>query len=127
MHKISELLPYDIIRYIYEIFSVTLIQSVFRKNRSLVKRDSIIGSRVLVLFNDYFKYGTIDKIGSLGPDYGHHFKYRIRLISANFFPKRCYYYSRSPSLDGPRKIIFLNPWKNTKFCNHQVKGLFGNF
>ena len=62
MHKISELLPNDIIRYIYEILSIMLIQSVFRKNRYLVKRDSIIGSRVLVLFNDYFKYGTIDKI-----------------------------------------------------------------
>ena len=121
MHKISELLPYDIIRYIFEIVSVTAIQSVFRKNRPI--KNIILGSRVLVLFNGYkSQYGTIDK---LGRNYGHHFKYRIRLVSSNFFPKRCYYYSRSPSLNGPIKIIVLNPWKDTKFCNHQVKGLFG--
>ena len=128
MHKISELLPYDIIRYIYEILSATIIQSVFRKNKP-VGNNVTIGTRVLVLFNNKYKYqyGTIDKIGPLGPNYGHHFKYRIRLVSGNIYPQRCYYYSRSHSLNGPRKIIFLNPWRDTKFCNHQVKGLFGIF
>ena len=92
MHKISELLPYDIIRYIYEILSAMLIQSVFRKNKP-IGNSVTIGTRVLVLFNNKYQYGkyqygTIDKIGPLGPNYGHHFKYRIRLVSSNYLIQR---------------------------------------
>jgi len=104
MHKISDKLPYDLIRYIFEINAARIIQNIWRKNRPNINLK--IGSRVLVMWNSHNKIGTIERMGL---NYGYNYKYRIKLISLPHLPKRIYIYN-TPSLNQPKKIIPLRPW-----------------
>jgi len=53
-------LPQDILNIINKHLATLIIQEIFRKNRLL--NDKIVGDRVLIIFNNKKRYGTIYKI-----------------------------------------------------------------